>query len=188
MTFQARLQPPGVRVLTFSLCSFLLTITAVICWSINMRMVTSSAGSAAARYTHQGFPPKGGMSQPLWGFVGWRRRRRGRKRRRRRVLKGLVLSVDQPNVISQAWTTSQILTSFMTCVFVKIPQKALDFCKNNSKRPLNGTLLISLLINSEETNQFVFFLASRQLPTLVTVHSPLREAACRNFFSNIFFP
>lgn len=55
---------------TFSLCSFLLTITAVICWSMNIRMVTSRAGSADARYTHQGFPPKGGTNQPLAGFVG----------------------------------------------------------------------------------------------------------------------
>lgn len=34
-------------------------------------MVTTRAGSAAARYTHQGFPPKGGTNQPLSEFVGY---------------------------------------------------------------------------------------------------------------------
>lgn len=34
---------------TFSLCSFRLTMTAVICWSMNSRMVTSRAGMADAR-------------------------------------------------------------------------------------------------------------------------------------------
>lgn len=56
---------------TLSLCSFLLTMTAVICWSMKMRIVTSSAGMAAARYTHHGFPPKGGINQPLSGLVGF---------------------------------------------------------------------------------------------------------------------
>ena len=70
-----RLQLWG-RLPTLSLCSFRLTITAVICWSINIRMVTSRAGSEAARYTHQGFPPKGGTNQPLIGLVGWTKRRR----------------------------------------------------------------------------------------------------------------
>lgn len=77
----------------------------------------------------------------------------------------------------------------MTHVFVRIPQKALDFCKNNSKGPLNGTLFISLLINSEETNQFVFSLASRRLPTLVTVANVLfcfflTQAKAKIFFSH----
>lgn len=39
-------------------------------------MVTSRAGSEAARYTHQGFPPKGGTNQPLSGLVGWTKRRK----------------------------------------------------------------------------------------------------------------
>lgn len=34
---------------TFSLCSFRFTMTAVICWSMNSRMVTSKAGRADAR-------------------------------------------------------------------------------------------------------------------------------------------
>src|SRR4029434_10081400 len=61
---------------TLSLCSFLLTMTAVICWSMNSRMVTSSAGRLAARYTHQGVPPKGGTNQPRLGFVGYETRKR----------------------------------------------------------------------------------------------------------------
>ena len=35
--------------ITLSLCSFLFTITAVICWSMKIRMVTNKAGMAAAR-------------------------------------------------------------------------------------------------------------------------------------------
>ena len=39
----------------FSLCSFRLTITAVICWSMKMRMEASSAGTTAAIEVHHGF-------------------------------------------------------------------------------------------------------------------------------------
>lgn len=56
---------------TLSLCSLRLTMTAVICWSMKSRMVTSRAGTDAARYTHQGFPPNGGTNQPRFGLVGW---------------------------------------------------------------------------------------------------------------------
>lgn len=34
------------------------------------RMVTSRAGRAAARYTHQGLAPNGGTNQPRFGLVG----------------------------------------------------------------------------------------------------------------------
>lgn len=46
-------------------------MTAVICWSIKMRMVTRSAGRKEPRYTHEGFAPKGGTNQPRFGLVGW---------------------------------------------------------------------------------------------------------------------
>jgi len=60
--------------ITLSLCSFLFTITAVICWSMKIRMVTNKAGMAAARYTHQGFPPNGATNQPRFGLVGLKKR------------------------------------------------------------------------------------------------------------------
>ena len=54
----------SVSTITLSLCSLLLTISAVICWSINTRMVARIAGILAARMIHQGFLPNGGMIQP----------------------------------------------------------------------------------------------------------------------------
>ena len=58
---------------TFNLCSLLFTITAVICWSMNTRMVVNNAGIAAASIVHQGFFPSGGISQPRdSAFVGWK--------------------------------------------------------------------------------------------------------------------
>ena len=39
---------------TLSLCSFLLTMTEVICWSMKRRMVRSRAGMDARKYTYQG--------------------------------------------------------------------------------------------------------------------------------------
>lgn len=59
---------------TFSLFSFLLTMTALICWSMKMRMVTSRAGTKLARYTHHGFFPNGITIQPRSGRVGYRTR------------------------------------------------------------------------------------------------------------------
>lgn len=57
---------------TFSLCSRLLTIRAVICWSINTRIVARRAGIAAAGMVHTGFLPSGGTTQPLFSAaVGW---------------------------------------------------------------------------------------------------------------------
>lgn len=47
---------------------------------MNIRMVTTTAGSAAARYTHQGFPPKGGTNQPLSGLVGYGEKKKKRKK------------------------------------------------------------------------------------------------------------
>lgn len=61
--------------LTFSLYSLRLRMTAVICWSMKMRMVTRTAGTAAARQTHQGLAPKGRTIQPRLGFVGYRRQK-----------------------------------------------------------------------------------------------------------------
>lgn len=93
---------------TLSLCSFLLTITAVICWSMNIRMVTTTAGSAAARYTHQGFPPKGGTNQPLSGLVGY-----GEKKLKKRLLKTLETDYPSPDIISkrlQIWNYRCIVT------------------------------------------------------------------------------
>lgn len=57
-------------VLTFSLFSFLLMMTAVICWSMKMRMVQSSAGTAAASSVHHGFGPSGEISHPRFSDVG----------------------------------------------------------------------------------------------------------------------
>ncbi|KAF3839018.1 hypothetical protein F7725_017735 [Dissostichus mawsoni] len=53
-----------------SLFSFLLTMTAVICWSMKMRIVQSSAGTAAASSVHHGFVPRGEISQPRELDVG----------------------------------------------------------------------------------------------------------------------
>lgn len=61
---------------------------------MNIRMVTTTAGSAAARYTHQGFPPKGGTNQPLSGLVGY-----GKKKKR--LLKTLETDYPSPDIISK---------------------------------------------------------------------------------------
>lgn len=56
--------------LTLSLCSLRLMMTAVICWSIKMRMVQSRAGSAAMGNVHQGLLPSGSISHPRVLDVG----------------------------------------------------------------------------------------------------------------------
>lgn len=56
--------------LTCSLYSLRLRMTAVICWSMKMRMVTRTAGTTDTRQTHHGLAPKGKMIQPRTGFVG----------------------------------------------------------------------------------------------------------------------
>ena len=43
---------------------------------MKIRMVTNKAGMAAARYTHQGFPPKGATNHPRCGLVGLKERKR----------------------------------------------------------------------------------------------------------------
>lgn len=48
-------------------------MTAVICWSMKMRIDSSRAGKAAATLSHQGLVPKGDTSQPRPGSVGWER-------------------------------------------------------------------------------------------------------------------
>lgn len=60
---------PG-PLLTCSLYSLRLRMTAVICWSMKMRMVTRTAGTADTRQTHHGLAPKGKTIQPRAGFVG----------------------------------------------------------------------------------------------------------------------
>lgn len=56
--------------LTCSLYSARLRMTAVICWSMKMRIHSSRAGRAAATLSHQGLAPKGDTSQPRPGSVG----------------------------------------------------------------------------------------------------------------------
>lgn len=56
--------------LTCSLYSLRLRMTAVICWSMKMRMVTRMAGTTDTRQTHHGLAPKGKTIQPRAGFVG----------------------------------------------------------------------------------------------------------------------
>lgn len=56
--------------LTCSLYSLRLRMTAVICWSMKMRMVTRTAGTVDTRQSHHGLAPKGKMIQPRAGFVG----------------------------------------------------------------------------------------------------------------------
>ncbi|TNN59972.1 hypothetical protein EYF80_029814 [Liparis tanakae] len=46
-------------------------MTAVICWSMKMRMVQSKAGSAATSSVHQGLSPSGSISQPRFFDVGF---------------------------------------------------------------------------------------------------------------------
>ncbi|TNN51005.1 hypothetical protein EYF80_038807 [Liparis tanakae] len=46
-------------------------MTAVICWSMKMRMVQSRAGRKVTMVVHQGFGPTGFMSQPRSSLVGW---------------------------------------------------------------------------------------------------------------------
>lgn len=59
--------------LTRSLYSARLRMTAVICWSMKMRIDSSRAGRAAATLSHQGLVPKGDTSQSRPGSVGWGR-------------------------------------------------------------------------------------------------------------------
>lgn len=57
--------------LTSSLCSFRLMMTAVICWSMKIRMVQRRAGMEAARTVHHGLGPIGLMNHPRSSLVGW---------------------------------------------------------------------------------------------------------------------
>lgn len=57
--------------LTSSLCSFRLMMTAVICWSMKIRMVQRRAGIEAARTVHHGLGPIGLMNHPRSSLVGW---------------------------------------------------------------------------------------------------------------------
>lgn len=50
-------------------------MTAVICWSIKMRMVQSKAGITAAITVHHGFGPTGVTNQPRSSRVGWENKR-----------------------------------------------------------------------------------------------------------------
>lgn len=57
--------------LTSSLCSLRLMMTAVICWSMKIRMVQRRAGIEAAKTVHHGLRPIGLISQPRSSLVGW---------------------------------------------------------------------------------------------------------------------
>lgn len=58
-------------ILTFSLFSFLFTITDVICWSIKIKIVVNSAGTAATNINHHGLLLLiGFINQPRPGLVG----------------------------------------------------------------------------------------------------------------------
>jgi len=46
-------------------------MTAVICWSMKIRMVAKRAGARAASGTHAGFSLTGETNHPLSGIVGW---------------------------------------------------------------------------------------------------------------------
>ena len=45
-------------------------MTAVICWSMKMRMVQSREGMKVMMVVHQGFGPTGFISQPRSSLVG----------------------------------------------------------------------------------------------------------------------
>lgn len=66
------------------------------------------------------------------------------------------------------------------CV-INIPQKALDFWKKKTTQKGHWMKLVHQLVNQIQRKQ-IFFLTSERPPILVTVHFPLREAACRNSF------
>uniref|UniRef100_A0A6B0UZQ6 Uncharacterized protein n=1 Tax=Ixodes ricinus TaxID=34613 RepID=A0A6B0UZQ6_IXORI len=53
-----------------SLFSLRLMMTAVICWSIKIRIVANSAGGNAASVVHHGFLPSHGISHPRPSQVG----------------------------------------------------------------------------------------------------------------------
>ncbi len=55
---------------TSSLCSLRLIMTAVICWSMKMRMVQRIAGIKAIITVHHGFRPIGLINQPRSSRVG----------------------------------------------------------------------------------------------------------------------
>lgn len=55
---------------TFSLFSLRLTITAVICWSMNMRIVARSAGIGATTTDHTGLWLNGAINHDREGSVG----------------------------------------------------------------------------------------------------------------------
>lgn len=55
---------------TTSLCSARLTMTAVMCWSMKIKMVASRAGNPAAMYSHQGFVSEMGLiNQPRASYL-----------------------------------------------------------------------------------------------------------------------
>ena len=61
-----------IKRFTFNLFSLRFTITAVICWSMNIRMVASMAGAALRSINHQGFLSLIGLiNQGRPGLVGW---------------------------------------------------------------------------------------------------------------------
>jgi len=49
-------------------------MTAVICWSIKIRIVQSRAGITAAITVHQGLGPKGVINHPRSSLVGYKKK------------------------------------------------------------------------------------------------------------------
>ena len=95
-----------VNKFTLSLFSFLLTMTAVICWSRKTRMVESIPGIPAARYSHQGFLSlKGLTNHPLFILDGCD----GCKERDTRVLYSI--DEDGGSRESSSWRETQGMLS-----------------------------------------------------------------------------
>ena len=70
-SYETRLSLDKQTAVTLSLFSFRLTMTAVICWSMKMRIVARIAGSIVAGITQTGMS-NGFTIQPRVGNVGWR--------------------------------------------------------------------------------------------------------------------
>lgn len=72
-THTSSVKPTLNNIHTKSLCSLRFIMTAVICWSMKMRMVQRRAGIGAASTVHHGFRPMGLINQPRSSRVGCKR-------------------------------------------------------------------------------------------------------------------
>lgn len=68
-----KLKEKNAKMYTLSLLLLRLTITAVICWSMKIRIVARNAGGIAAKLSHHlsGLRAIGFMNQPRSGIVGF---------------------------------------------------------------------------------------------------------------------